>query len=592
MKILIDKFKTCLFVVAITIGLLSCEDFLHRPDQSAYTLADFFQNDEQLLQAANILYSSPWHDFSRGFINVGESMSGNHYSGGSSFWRLTLASSASNEILGDMSASLWAVNARANTTLENINMYSGSGTTLQGRNTAKGEVLVWKAMAYFYMVRIYGAVPIIHDNSELMASGAYNSLFRATLENVYDYIIMTLEQAIEWLPERNKSGRIDKYSAYGLLAKVHLTKSGLGRSGDRNQADLDKVREYAGKVVNESGRVLEPEFANIFRGSNNFTREALISWHWIALGNWTCANPLQADLAPDGFAEFSPWGGWNGPSLDLQAAFGESAYRLNNRMNTDKRRKATMMMYGDVYEYFWRDHPVRDKFGTDGAEKVNFSNGFDFTKFFRDVHGTFHSSTGANAVKHLAGNNADHVAEMGMPIANHAMSTGLATHILRLSDVYLVYAEAILGNAASTTDSEALRAYNAVRRRAGVAEKSSITFDDLFLERRLELAYEGDFWYDFVRLSYYKTDDALARLNAQERRNYSGINGYYMDGVEGRFTEDDEGRLSPRVNEEDPTGQPYSSIVFTVPFPITDLQMNPNLTKDPVDHDMNQYKYE
>ena len=490
-----------------------------------------------------------------------------------------------------MSASLWAVNARANTTLENIDAYGSSGTTEAGRNTAKGEVLVWKAMAYFFMVRIYGGVPIIHDNSELLASSEFSSSYRAKIDNVYDYIIMTLEQAIEWLPEQNKSGRIDKYSAYGLLAKVYLTKSGYGRNGDRNQADLDKAKEYAGKVIHESGRVLEPEYANIFRGSYNFTQESLIAWRWVALDNWTCANMQQSDLAPGGFAEHNCWGGWNGPSLDLQAAFGEDALRLNNRNNTDKRRKATMMMYGDVYENFWRDHPEKDKFGTEGAEQVSFPNGFDFTKFFRDVLGTFQSPTGANVVKHLAGNEADHIAEMGIPMGGQ-MRTSLATHLLRLADVYLVYAEAILGNAVSTTNAEALQAFNAVRKRAGVAEKSTITFDDIFLERRLELAYEGDFWYDFVRLSYYKPADALARLNAQNRYPYAALDGYQKDGVEGRINiNSTDGKEEPRVNDEEPTGQPYPSTVFTLPFPQTDLQMNPRLMEDPVDYDISQYTY-
>jgi hypothetical protein len=494
-----------------------------------------------------------------------------------------------DEILAFMAASLWSVNARANTILENIDLYAGHATTVTGRNTAKGEALVWKAMTYFYMVRIYGAVPIVHNNSELMVSGQYNSLYRAKIGNVYDYIILTLEQAINRLPEKNKSGRLDKYSAYGLLAKVYLTKSGYGRNGDRNQADLDKAKEYAAKVIHESGRELEPEYANIFRGSYNESKESLMSWRWIVAGDnfYTAYNMLQADLAPAGFSEYIDWGGEHGPSLDLQAAFGEDALRLNNRNNSDKRRKATMMMYGDVYEYFWRDHPVKPKIG-DGGETVNFINGFDVTKFFRDVKGGFDSSTGANCVKHIAGNNADHVAEMGMPL--RFMGTSLATHILRLSDIYLVYAEAILGNAASTTDSEALFAFNAVRKRAGVAEINSITFEDIFKERRLELAFEGDFWYDFVRLSYYKPDEALAKLNAQNRKNYAGIEDYLLNGVEG-ITIGSDGKETPRINEEEPTGQPYTADKFTMPFPVTDLQMNPNLLEEPIDYDLSQFKY-
>ena len=585
MKYFLNILKTLLVSTAILMSLTSCEDFLNRPDKGAFTLSDFYQTDEQCLQAANLLYNSPWHDFTRGWLGIGDRQSGNYYSGNNMYWRLALNGSSSE--LADMAASLWAVNARANNLVENIDLYAGPGTTEAGRNTAKGEALVWKAMAYFFSVRIYGPIPIVHNNSDLLATGEYNSLYRAKIENVYEYIVMTLEKAIEWLPEQNKPGRIDKYTAYGLLAKVYLTRAGVGRSGDRNQDDLNKARDYARLVIRESGRNLEPEYANIFRGSYNFTPEALLSWRWVTTNEWTCANPIQSDVSIQGFDEGGGnWGLYGGPSVDLQMAFGEDALKLNTRQNVDKRRKATMMMYGDVYPNFWRDHPTVDG--------VSFPNGFDWAKHCTEVLGVFGSASGANCVKHIIGNNADSMDEIGQPL-NAQMVTGLATHILRLADVYLVYSEAILGNSASTTDAEALMAFNAVRTRAGLNPMSSITFDDIFKERRLELAFEGDFWYDFVRLSYYKPDDALARLNAQVRKGYVGLAGnkidlnwgYLLDGVEGKFSEpDDQGRISPRINDEESAGQPYTISQLQAPLLDTDLAMNPNLKEDPRDYDV------
>ncbi|MDR0893745.1 MAG: RagB/SusD family nutrient uptake outer membrane protein [Prevotellaceae bacterium] len=582
---------------AMTLGLTGCEDFLNRPDDSSYTLSDFYKSDEQCLQAANILYSVPWYDFFRGWIQVGETMSGNHYMGSNGFWRLTLKDGTVDGQLADMSASLWAVNARANTIIENINRYGGGTSTEVGRNTAKGEALVWKALAYFFMVRIYGAVPIVHNNTELMATGEYSSLYRIKINYVYDYIIMTLKKALEWLPETPEKGRVGKYAAYGLLAKVYLTKSGYGMSGSRNQDDLDQAAKYAKLVADHYEYWLEPEYADIFRGSGNFTREALISWRWVVASDsyWTAYNSLQSDLAIAGFDEYGSggaWGNWVGPSLDLQAAFGEDATK-KTRNNYDKRRKSTMMMYGDVYDgngcpSFWRDHPTKAK--SDGSGTVTFSNGFDWTMYCRDVLNSFDSSTGANAVKHLVGNNEDHLAEIGTP--NGQMKTGLATHILRLADVYLILAEATLGNAESTTDATALRAFNAVRDRAGVDEKTSITFDDIFKERRLELAYEGDYWYDFVRLSYYKPAEAVAMINAQNRKNYIGLNDYYKSTNDAPYAGGD-GLMIPRINkEEPPTGDNYCTPEsFTVPFPETDLQMNPHLNEEPQDADISQYTY-
>jgi hypothetical protein len=596
--------KRLLFIIAFVVSTVSCEKFLDRPDKANYTLSDFYKTDEQCLQAVNPLYTVPWFDFFRGWLRVGDCQSGNYLISGDGFWMLTPGNGSTDDVLASMSASLWAVNARANTVIENINAYAGEGTTETGRNIAKGEALVWKAMAYFYMVRIYGAVPIVHNNTELLGTGEYNTLYRAKIGNVYDYIVKTLEQAIEWLPEKaQQRGRLDKYSAYGLLAKVYLTKSGYGCTGDRNQDDLDNAKEYARKVVRESGRVLTPEYADIFRGSHNTDDESLIAWRWVAAADnyWTASNDLQCDIGMGGFVDVGgqPWGDWTAPSVDLQEAFGEIIDPTNstaagafspNRKNADKRRKATMMMYGDVYEYFWRDHPtVADGNGT----PVPFPNGFDYAKFCEQVQGVFNSSTGANCVKHLVGRNADHVAEMGGPMIGR--QTGLATHILRLGDVYLVYAEAILGNQASTTDAEALYAFNEVRKRAGVAEKTSITFEDIFKERRLELAFEGDFWYDFVRLSYYNPDDALAKLNAQNRYNYTGLSEYYMDkgwnSWGSAWPKADGDKVLPRINEAEPVAEESTVKIFTMPFPDTDLQMNPNLMQDPIDYDLSQFTY-
>ena len=591
-----------LLLTAITFAFFSCEDFLHRPDKGNYTLANFYKSDEQCLQAVNPLYTVPWFDFFRGWLRVGDCQSGNYYIDGNGFWMLT--PNDDMEEVKSMSASLWAVNARANTVLENINLYAGPGTTQVGRDKAKGEALVWKALSYFFMVRIYGAVPIVHNNTELMATGEYNTLYRAKIENVYDYIVMTLEQAIEWLPEESEEGRLDKYSAYGLLAKVYLTKAGYGRSGDRDPSDLENAKEYARKVVRESGRVLTPEYSDIFRGSHNTDDESLIAWRWVTAADnyWTAMNDLQSDLTPNGFSEAQAWGSWSGPSLDLQEAFGErfngtspSGAISGTRNNVDKRRKATMMMYGDVYSYFWRDNPVKKD--ADGND-IAFPNGFDFARFYGTLLRDFHSPTGANVVKHVVGSHADHLGEFGVPMIGRG--TSLATHILRLADVYLVYAEAILGNNASTSDPEALWAFNEVRKRAGVSEKATITWEDLFKERRLELAFEGDFWYDIVRWHYYMPNEALAYLNGQNRKTYTGLSAYYLDqgwntwGSEGGYPKVDEqtGLHSPRIDTERPDGKPYTHDKFTMPFPSTDLQMNPNLAKDPVEYDITQYRYE
>lgn len=546
----------------LTFAFVSCGDFLDRPTVDSYTIDIFYQTDEQCFQAVNPIYNSPWYDYQRGFFKVGEVLSGNYYMGNSPY--LTFTINSTDQDLVNMSASLWSVNAYCNGILENIEAKSGPNVSQVVKNTVKGEALVWKAMTYFYLVRTFGAVPIVHNNSEEIAAGNYNEVFKAPVEDVYQYIVMTLEKAIEWLPPNNRPGRIDRFSAYALLSKVYLTKSGYGQSGSRNQADLGQAAEYARKVIDESGRVLTPIYSDIFRLENNFSSESLLAWHWVSSEVWTSQNTLQSDLALTGFSEFGDtWGDWGGPSVDLQDDFNENALSLT-RNNVDVRRKATMMMYGDVYEYFWAD-----------------KGGFDYADFAETVTGEFRSPTGANNVKHLVGNNSDHVAGIGAPMRN--MSTSLSTHLLRLADVYLIYAEAIMGNAGSTTDAKALEAYNAVRKRAGFSgNTTSITWQDVWKERRLELACEGDRWYDYVRWHYYEPGAAIAELKGQRRSFYMGLDDFYKtESFDPNVTRYDDNPVVPNI----------TSAHFQLPFPDTDLTMNPNLLKDPVKFDFSSIQY-
>ncbi|MDR0798956.1 MAG: RagB/SusD family nutrient uptake outer membrane protein [Dysgonamonadaceae bacterium] len=573
-----------LFVLTITVGITSCEDFLNRPTEDQYTIEQFYRTDEQCQQAANLLYSSPWFDFIRGWLKVGDVQSGNIYWGGEdtdaaggALPFMNLAVPSSSITLKQMSEALWAVNAHCNGVIENINMYAGPATTEKGRNAAKGEALVWKAMSYFYLVRIWGAVPIIHSNSQTIAEGNYNQLYKAKIENVYDYIILTLDQAVEWLPEHPKqAGRIDKYSAYALLAKVYLTKSGYGHTGSRSQEDLNRAKEYAHKVIYDSGRRLTLDYASIFRPENNISDESLIAWRWIVPSTYTCNNPLQSEFAAKGFDEYNCWGGYRGPSVDLQDAFGVTALiekRSPVNYDQDKRRKVTMMMYGDHYDYFWKD-----------------KGGFDWTPFYKSIVGTFQTPTGANVAKHLVGNNADHVAALGVGLEEQR--TGLATHVLRLGDIYLIYAEAILGNDASTSDAEALKAFNAVHHdRAGLPGATSITFEDIWKERHLELAVEGDYWYDFVRLSYYNPDLAISKLKAQHRKDYVGLDDYYKQDSPTIGVDNNSGKPTPRYNDDAANLNVPSKEIFYAKFPDTDLSMNPRLMEEPVEYDLNGYAY-
>jgi len=92
------------------------------------------------------------------------------------------------------------------------------------------------------------------------------------------------------------------------------------------------------------------------------------------------------------------------------------------------------------------------------------------------------------------------------------------TYMMRLAEMYLIYAEAALGNNPSTTDAKAIEYFNVVHTRAGlpaydVGMQGPLKWDKIFQERCCEFAMEAMIWYDLVQLHYWnpqKTYDIIA----------------------------------------------------------------------------------
>jgi len=104
--------------------------------------------------------------------------------------------------------------------------------------------------------------------------------------------------------------------------------------------------------------------------------------------------------------------------------------------------------------------------------------------------------------------------EFGVPSATGIEVTKFPTtvgteniHVIRYGEVVLILAEALAQQGGTTNLEEAVSYLNQIRTRAGV---STYTYGDdlnsqadvlnaIYLERRLELAFEGEYWFDLVR---------------------------------------------------------------------------------------------
>ncbi len=112
-------------------------------------------------------------------------------------------------------------------------------------------------------------------------------------------------------------------------------------------------------------------------------------------------------------------------------------------------------------------------------------------------------------------------ANLGIPVTSpDPTSAGNDWIVLRYADVLLMHVEAILAGGASTTSSNALASFQLVRDRAGLTTPvTSITKEELLEERRVELAFENQRFFDLVRFGM--AQDILSAFSTANNLSFS-----------------------------------------------------------------------
>jgi hypothetical protein len=519
------NFKKICVLFTVFVAVSCQEDFLDRPSQSEISTENFYQTKEEIRLATAALYGgriwTQWNN--EAYIPLGDILSGNlilQYQGADLVQLNTFTLSGSNSRLFSGWKGLYIIVAHCNTTIKAISEKAPETISAADKNAAIAEAKFIRAMAYYHLVLLWGEVPIIEDNTTLITSPLVN---RNTAADAYRFITEDLIFAAENLPATDEAGRVTTWSAKGMLSKVYLTMAGLGQSGGaRNQEYLDRAKLYAKDVVENSGLDLLPSYANLFKTQYNDNPESLFALQWSATTEWMQGNHLLTyspsnDINPQ---KANAWGS-PGVSYDLYLAYTEQ---------DSIRRKTSFMLPGDHY-----------------AELNAAGGGYD--------------ATAPGMKKHIIGNEEDNDTP-GMT----AFGSIEHNSLLRLADVYLIYAEAILGNNTSTTNADALFYFNKVRERAGVDPLTELNIDTILNERRVELACEGQYWYDLVRLSYYNPAKAVNLLSDQQRVLFD------YDSTTGVAT------------PQDPIGSisPATGSTFTLNLPTAEITINPKLAEPAV----------
>jgi len=374
-----------------------------------------------------------------------------------------LTMDANNSTFNDLWSGYYQAIARANKALGSLE----SSTSLDAatKSRLQGEVHFLRGYFYFNLVRIFGGVPKI-DKVLTPAEAAQDQYqTRASADDIYQLIISDLEFALANLPAKGASGsavgRATKGAAAGMLAKVMLYR----RNWQRAFSLADSV--ITGKVGPYS---LVTDYATIWRQAGANNSESLFE---IQTGtNATCDAAVEVYSNSQG-----PRAGGKRGWADLGWGFGGPSQSLVNEYEPgDKRLAATVITVGPTGTILWDNFRIP---GRDSVENDRYN------------YKAYHSRT----MEQFCGN-------------QDRLPKNL--RILRLAEVLLIHAEAALalGNGgAAAADVSALRV------RAGLAGKPSVTLQDIWHERRVELAMEHDRYFELVRENGLAPGTAVAAFS-------------------------------------------------------------------------------
>jgi starch-binding outer membrane protein, SusD/RagB family len=439
--------KKITFLAISLLSLTACSKLDEEP-KSYLTTDQFYQNEEQATAAVNGIYRKLYESgqsLYNSLFQIGVEMASDDYIAGprARNAHVRAISGLTHDASNDRMEQLWkqsydAINA-ANIAIDRIDKIGEEKLKETARTRLINEAKFLRALNYFNLVRWFGDIPIVlRETTSLTPEALY--VEKSPESKVYEQIIQDLKDA-EALPNNygaSDVGRATSGAAKSLLAKVYLTRKEWQKAADKSK-----------EVIDSKTYVLFDDFADVFNVATKNGKEHIFSAQF--KGNF---NYQGNSLASRSAANEVP--GING---DYSDALNKASGLYESFSSNDKRKAVTFITQ--------MVSPVDNKTYT----------------FEPHLYKYYDPS--------VVGNQSQ--SSKNLPI-------------IRFAEVLLIYAEASNEvNGAPTID--AYRAIDQVRTRAGITKFQDIApaltadqfRDSVFQERRRELVYEYQRWFDLVR---------------------------------------------------------------------------------------------
>lgn len=454
---------TMLFVMASVILLPSCKKLLNFAPEDAPYEGSFWKTQDDALSALAGVYSLSRKSMFRGdnsrhmsHFSYGD-LSTNEFNKVNSDFVLSFLIEGDRyygsginighfigpylEELGEWDSYYKTINM-ANTVLDKVGKMPENVFTADRKKRILGEAYFLRAFNYFYMVRIWGDVPLVLKNNPDPVSSV--NLPRTSEKVVLDSAMADLtkaQQLLKFTTGNDHSVAADKGAVFALKANVLRWQYFLGKNADRSL--LTKAVASIDSITAAGTYSLTPaaNFDRLFKGRS---AESIFE-----VSMDLQQNEYQLD---DGFYNYSSMQPYIKGKTDMNVVLNHNFLSSMYYYDNDAR-------FAYYFDKSKADNWILTKYTGRNGENVKFRN---------------------------PENSTNPVVDCNIPI-------------FRLGEQLLLRAECneLLGNTAA-----ALNDLNAVKHRAGLDDYDNSNVDlktEIFEETYREIAFEGQLWYVMVR---------------------------------------------------------------------------------------------
>ena len=301
------------FMAASMLSLTSCGDFLDEDPKGQLNPDTFYTIEDDYTAGVNTLYDKV--NQTQSWTNPmypqwqGDDITANPGSNKQACAALdAFDSDGANKGVTEAWTQHYAVIKTANLIIEGSEKFPGDKAKIA---TALGNAHFWRAYSYYYLVRVFGKLPII-TKTNIEQFDAQPS----EIEKVYELIVQDLKDAINELPtgydkEPARLFGVDvwatKQAAQSTLAAVYMSMAGYPLN--KGTEYYKHAAELAKDVITNNGTygfILNPDWKEVYSMGNNYNMETVLGINNDAKGWWDHDSQLSSCCRFEGLGD----GGW------------------------------------------------------------------------------------------------------------------------------------------------------------------------------------------------------------------------------------------------------------------------------------------